>query len=386
MKFLEKEAKGITLIALVVTIVVLLILAGVSINLVIGNNGIITKAVEVKEKNKISEDIEIINMAMAVVNMDEYMNQLNEEEDTFLKELKKTDDNAEVDYNNYPEVKVHLNGDDYVIDFETRKIEKYNPYIARIEDVYYESLQQAFDSIPTNNAKMTVHLLKNAAERNLEILEDQNIDLQLNGNKLEIEGCYTNNGTLKVLDGKLEGDGGEWNNIENEGILEFNNVEFSWCIMRNSNSLKIENSEITGRSDYSTIANSGECIILSAKIEGMLSNYENMKIEDSQITPEYMYNEGISNNGTLELCGNTTITVPNVNKRLIYNYDTGILKIKDNVNVSGDKIGIENKGTLEATGGTISSTQYAIENYGTASITSNVVCSPKNYGTITIIQ
>ena len=36
--------KGITLIALVVTIVVLLILAGVSINLVIGDNGIITKA------------------------------------------------------------------------------------------------------------------------------------------------------------------------------------------------------------------------------------------------------------------------------------------------------------------------------------------------------
>ena len=36
--------KGITLIALVVTIVVLLILAGVSINLIIGDNGIITKA------------------------------------------------------------------------------------------------------------------------------------------------------------------------------------------------------------------------------------------------------------------------------------------------------------------------------------------------------
>ena len=39
-----KNNKGITLVALVVTIVVLLILAGVSINLVIGDNGIITKA------------------------------------------------------------------------------------------------------------------------------------------------------------------------------------------------------------------------------------------------------------------------------------------------------------------------------------------------------
>lgn len=43
---------GITLVALVVTIVVLLILAGVSINLVIGNNGIINKAKEAKEKTK----------------------------------------------------------------------------------------------------------------------------------------------------------------------------------------------------------------------------------------------------------------------------------------------------------------------------------------------
>ena len=43
-----KKEKGITLIALVVTIVVLLILAGVSINLVIGNNGIITKSKEAR--------------------------------------------------------------------------------------------------------------------------------------------------------------------------------------------------------------------------------------------------------------------------------------------------------------------------------------------------
>ena len=39
-----KEGKGITLIALVVTIVVLLILAGASIAMLTGNNGIITQA------------------------------------------------------------------------------------------------------------------------------------------------------------------------------------------------------------------------------------------------------------------------------------------------------------------------------------------------------
>ena len=43
-KLKNKQEKGITLIALVVTIVVLLILAGVSISLVLNNNGVISKA------------------------------------------------------------------------------------------------------------------------------------------------------------------------------------------------------------------------------------------------------------------------------------------------------------------------------------------------------
>ena len=45
-----KNAKGITLIALVVTIVVLLILAGVSINAVFGQDGIIQKAKDAQHK------------------------------------------------------------------------------------------------------------------------------------------------------------------------------------------------------------------------------------------------------------------------------------------------------------------------------------------------
>ena len=48
-----KEQSGITLVALVVTVVVLLILAGVSIYLVLDNNGIITKAGEAKDRTAI---------------------------------------------------------------------------------------------------------------------------------------------------------------------------------------------------------------------------------------------------------------------------------------------------------------------------------------------
>jgi hypothetical protein len=52
----KKEAnKGITLIALVITIIVLLILAGVSIATLTGENGILTQAQTSKEKTEIAE-------------------------------------------------------------------------------------------------------------------------------------------------------------------------------------------------------------------------------------------------------------------------------------------------------------------------------------------
>ena len=56
-----KSKKGITLVALVVTIVVLLILAGVSINAVLGDNGIIKKANQAASVTKEAEVKEAIN-------------------------------------------------------------------------------------------------------------------------------------------------------------------------------------------------------------------------------------------------------------------------------------------------------------------------------------
>ena len=51
-KFKNTKQQGITLIALVVTIVILLILAGVSIAMLTGNNGILTQAQRAKEETK----------------------------------------------------------------------------------------------------------------------------------------------------------------------------------------------------------------------------------------------------------------------------------------------------------------------------------------------
>jgi Tfp pilus assembly major pilin PilA len=62
--------KGITLIALVVTIVVLLILAGITISLVFGSNGVIQKAQDSKEQTEIGEMREKLEMAKVPVYAD----------------------------------------------------------------------------------------------------------------------------------------------------------------------------------------------------------------------------------------------------------------------------------------------------------------------------
>ena len=70
----NKKERGITLIALVVTIIVLIILAGVSINLVFGNLGIVTKAKEAKRMQEQAELNEQIALGELSNEMDKEIN------------------------------------------------------------------------------------------------------------------------------------------------------------------------------------------------------------------------------------------------------------------------------------------------------------------------
>jgi len=68
------DKKGITLVALVVTIVALLILAGVSINLVLGNNGIIAKAKDAETKSAEASQNDLIGMNELAQQLEEQIN------------------------------------------------------------------------------------------------------------------------------------------------------------------------------------------------------------------------------------------------------------------------------------------------------------------------
>ncbi len=68
--------KGITLIALVITIIVLLILAGVSIAMLTGQNGILTQANSSKTATTKAEAVEKINLALNAVKAKIYEQQV----------------------------------------------------------------------------------------------------------------------------------------------------------------------------------------------------------------------------------------------------------------------------------------------------------------------
>ena len=87
-----KNNKGITLVALIVTIIVLIILAGISVNLALGDNGIITIARKAKENTelaKIEEETELNELYYQLENNDSSSGNLPYDAITKLAEFKK---------------------------------------------------------------------------------------------------------------------------------------------------------------------------------------------------------------------------------------------------------------------------------------------------------
>ena len=113
----KKLEKGITLIALVITIIVLLILAGVTINALTGENGLLSKAIGAKENTQKAEAEELVKLALSAsynnsgkVDVDQLKNNLNKIEGIDPKVDKITTPKMTVTINGY-EVTIEVNVD-----------------------------------------------------------------------------------------------------------------------------------------------------------------------------------------------------------------------------------------------------------------------------------
>ena len=114
--------KGITLIALVITIIVLLILAGVSIAMLTGENGVLTKATEAKEQTEIAQEKEEISMSYAAAKANKVA-QISEDvtADELNTELDKLNSQGDADDSDGLKV-TYPNGHIYEIEQSTGKI------------------------------------------------------------------------------------------------------------------------------------------------------------------------------------------------------------------------------------------------------------------------
>lgn len=129
-KFKMKKQKGITLIALVITIIVLLILAGVSINLVIGENGILEKAKNAADLTKSVTVQEAVEMAITNAKIDFFTTKM---------------DKAFYEYLTYDIFEEQLEKNGYKMIADKNDIS--TPYNAFIEDSSIESVTGEYDNI-----------------------------------------------------------------------------------------------------------------------------------------------------------------------------------------------------------------------------------------------
>ncbi len=121
-----KINKGITLIALVITIIVLLILAGVAIATLTGDNGIITKAQSAKTQNDKSNEKEQIDLAVLASKIN---NDASIDKKTLKKELEKIGEIIESgipesDEYSFPLILVGKTGTEYEIYEDSHVSEK----------------------------------------------------------------------------------------------------------------------------------------------------------------------------------------------------------------------------------------------------------------------
>ena len=214
-----KNKRGITLIALIVTIIVLLILAGISIAMLTGDNGIFSMAKEAKTKNEEAEareklEIELTNFVAEKntnkeYNENEYIdNKLEEKGMTVIEDIVLVDGwQFQID-RNIPKILKSI-GKENIIKYEWEKlikegktadeivnnVELLNRVLEKEEDIeyiFYDTLKTDTDNIGNGEElKKTATILSNIAQKfhvfiasSLQLLESSTLPVNLTINDM----------------------------------------------------------------------------------------------------------------------------------------------------------------------------------------------------------
>ena len=172
-----RNAKGITLIALIITIVVLILLATVTLNIATNRGGLVKQATNAKKlTNSAAEKEKLLILEVASIGTNGKINIESLKANINNSDGEMTSDNA----TDFPLVVTYSStGNRYFI-FDDGTITEYDAEaVARIGNKSYKTLQAAINDVATNNIEKEVILLKNVSE-DVSVLENQNVKLNLN--------------------------------------------------------------------------------------------------------------------------------------------------------------------------------------------------------------
>lgn len=196
---LGNNRNGITLIALVITIIVLLILAGVTIATLTGDNGIIAKAQRAKEETEIGAEKELISLAILST------------------KTTKPEGNLQL-----AEIVDEINKNGTKVEIEGRKIvftETNNMYKIRNGTVLEAGKKVDFESILTNYEKETTYDVCIGADGTIVDLKLWNLTKSNDGYYILDDGAYIG----ECKDGKIIGSIPQYIKISTE--KEFKEVQ-----------------------------------------------------------------------------------------------------------------------------------------------------------------
>lgn len=143
------KEQGITLVALIVTIIVLLILATISIAVITGRNGIIDRAEKAKEISKIEEYREDLELIGTGLQPEKVINQLSSKQfmDRYQEEIEKDERYEKIERKDNETIIVTTK-EEYVYKITTDKVE----YIGKEKEIITPDLQKSdieFKSMPS---------------------------------------------------------------------------------------------------------------------------------------------------------------------------------------------------------------------------------------------
>lgn len=136
----KRNKNGITLIALIITIIVLLILAGITISLVVGDNGVLSNAKKSSQETIVGREKETIAVSWGALVSNKLVNDEEITDESFEQELDNNNNDVTVSYDDDGNYLVHFNdtGHNYVINRVTGEVVENGtgPSEAEAPDIY----------------------------------------------------------------------------------------------------------------------------------------------------------------------------------------------------------------------------------------------------------